>query len=96
MLRRDHRAISAAFFPKLMKFDGRFASQVTSVYTNNLFRANYSFHNLAHHTEVIPVLPHFEQRVGLLDTEKIPYVIERGERAAEEVVPYLHRILDAA
>lgn len=85
-----------AEYPRRIKSGLRFAFQVTSVYTNNLFRANYSFHNLAHHTEVVPVLPEFEQRIGLLDTEKIPYVIEQGERAAEEIAPYLHRVLEAA
>lgn len=85
-----------AEYPRRIKSGLRFAFQVTSIYTNNLLRANYSFHNLAHHTEIVPVMPEFQQRVGLLDTEKIPYVIEEGERAAAEVVPYLHRVLDAA
>jgi NTE family protein len=43
--------------------------------------------------EVIPIIPEFTQRVGLFDTDKIPYVIEEGERAAEEPVPYLRRLL---
>ena len=85
-----------AEYPRRIKSGLRFAFQVTSIYTNNLFQANYSFHNLAHHAEVIPVMPEFEERVGLMDTAKIPYVIGEGERAGEEIVPYLHRILDAA
>jgi NTE family protein len=84
-----------AAYPRRIKSGTRFAFQVTSIYTNNLFRANYSFHNLAHHAEIIPVLPEFDQHVGLLDTDKISYVIERGERAAEEVAPYLHSLLAA-
>ncbi len=82
-----------AAYPRRIKSGARFAFQVTSIYTNNLFRANYSFHNLAHHAEIIPVLP---EHVGLLDTDKISYVIEQGERAAEEVAPYLHRVLEPA
>ena len=85
-----------AAYPRRIKSGVRFAFQVTSIYTNNLFRANYSFHNLAHHAEIIPVLPEFDQHVGLLDTDKISYVIEQGERAAEEVAPYLHRVLGPA
>ena len=85
-----------AEYPRRIKSGLRFAFQVTSVYTNNLFKANYSFHSLAHHAEVVPVMPEFKERVGLMDTDKIPYVIAEGERAAEEVVSYLHRVLDAA
>src|SRR5690606_32406494 len=36
-------------YPRRIKSATRYAFQVNSVYTNNLLRANYSFHNLAHH-----------------------------------------------
>jgi NTE family protein len=81
-------------FPRRIKSATRFAFQVNSVYTNNLLRANYAFHNLAHHTEIIPVLPEFDSEIGLFDTHKIPHVIEQGERATEAQLPYLHRLLD--
>jgi NTE family protein len=74
---------------------GRFAFQVSSIMTNNLLRASFAFHGAAHHGEVIPVLPAFSRRVGLFDTHLIPYVIEEGERAAEEQLPYLRRLLAA-
>ncbi|WP_420456392.1 patatin-like phospholipase family protein [Rubrivirga sp.] len=83
-----------AELPRRVSSGLKFAFQVTSVYTNNLYRANYAFHNLAHHAEILPVMPEFDERVGLFDTGKIPYVIERGEAAAEEVVPYLRRLLE--
>jgi NTE family protein len=72
---------------------GRFAFQVSSIMTNNLLRSAFAFHGLAHHGEVIPVLPQFGRRVGLFDTAKLPYVIEEGEKAAEEQLPYLQRLL---
>ncbi|HKC26080.1 MAG TPA: patatin-like phospholipase family protein [Thermoanaerobaculia bacterium] len=74
----------------------RFAFQVSSVMTNNLLRANYAFHNLAHHSEVIPIVPVFSQRIRLFDTEKIPAIVADGERAAEEQIPYLKRLLGIA
>jgi len=80
-------------FPRRVTSGLKFAFQVTSVYTNNLFRANYAFHNLAHHAEIIPVVPEFERPVGLFSISKIPYVIEQGQRAAEEAMPYLKRLL---
>ncbi len=85
-----------AEYPRQVSSGLKFAFQVTSVYTNNLYRANYAFHNLAHHAEILPVMPEFEERVGLFSTDKISYVIEQGERAAEEAVPYLKHLLASA
>ena len=73
----------------------RFAFQLSSVMTNNLLKSNFAFHNLAHHAEVIPIIPQFTQRIRLFDTEKMPYIIEEGERAAEAQIPYLRRLLRA-
>jgi NTE family protein len=39
--------------------------------------------------------PRFSQRIRLFDIEKIPYIIEEGERAAEEQLPYLRKLLAA-
>lgn len=74
---------------------GRFAFQMSSIMTNNLLRASFAFHGLAHHGEVIPVIPRFRERVRLFDTDKIPYIIDEGERAMEEQMPYLRRLLAA-
>jgi NTE family protein len=74
---------------------GRFAFQVSSILSNNLLKSQFSFHGLAHHAEVIPILPEFRQRIRLFDTDKIPAIIEDGERAAEEQLPYLLRLLEA-
>jgi NTE family protein len=73
----------------------RFAFQLSSITSNNLLRSNFAFHNLAHHTEIVPIVPQFSESIHLFDTDKIPYVIEEGERAAEKQVPYLKRLLAA-
>jgi NTE family protein len=83
-----------AAYPRRLKSASRYAFQLNSVTTNNLLRASYAFHNLAHHAEIIPVLPEFDQSVGLFDTGKFPYVIGRGEQAAEAIVPYLRKLLE--
>lgn len=82
--------------PRRLKSATRFAFQVNSIYTNNLLRANFSFHNLAHHSEIIPILPEFDRLIGLFSTHEIPYVIKQGEAAAEAQIPYLKRLLDSA
>jgi NTE family protein len=73
----------------------RFAFQVTSMMTNNLLRANYAFHNLAQFNEVIPVLPEFDGRVGAFETSRLPHIIERGELAMEQQIPYIKRLLSS-
>ena len=71
----------------------RYNFQISSITSNNLFKTNYAFHNLAHHSEIIPILPEFEHRIRLFDTGKLPYVIEEGERAAEQQLPYIKELL---
>jgi NTE family protein len=80
-------------YPSQIRSASRYAFHVTSIYTNNLLRANFAFNNLAHHTEIIPIMPDFDRPVRLFDTHLIPYVIEEGARAAEAQLPYLHRLL---
>ena len=70
-------------------------SHLNNIYTNNLLRATFAFHNLAHHNEIIPLIPHFERSISMFDTQLIPHIIEEGERAAEEQLPYLRRLLAA-
>lgn len=71
----------------------RYNYQISSVTSNNLLKTNYSFHNLAHHSEIIPILPEFKYRIKLFDTDKLPYVIEEGERAAEAQLSYIKSLL---
>ena len=71
----------------------RYNFQVSSVTSNNLLKTNFAFHNLAHHSEIIPILPEFQHRIKLFDTDKIPYVIEEGERAAEKQLRYIKELL---
>jgi NTE family protein len=72
---------------------GRFAFQLSSIMSNNLLKSRFGFQTLAHHSEVIAVMPEFTQRIRLFDTQKIPYIIEEGERAAEQQIPYLKQLL---
>jgi NTE family protein len=83
-------------YPRRIRSATRYAFQVNSIYTNNLLRANYAFHNLAHHAEIIPILPDFDGNVGLFDTERFPHVIEMGERAMEAQLDYVQRLLEGA
>lgn len=68
-------------------------AQLNNIYINNLLRASYAFHNLAHHDEIIPMLPRFDRAIGSFDTAQIPYIIEQGAKTAEAQIPYLRRLL---
>lgn len=77
-----------------VKSAARFGFQVSTIMTNNLLRSNFAFHNLAHHSEVIPILPEFEERIRLFDTDKIPSIVAQGERAAIAHLPRLRALLE--
>lgn len=64
-----------------------------SIYMNNILKSTFAFYNAVHHAEIIPILPEFEKPVGTFDTGQIPYIIECGEKAAEEHIPYIRQLL---
>jgi NTE family protein len=66
---------------------------LNTIYMNNILRASFAFHNLAHHAEVVSMLPEFDRPINAFDAHLTPYIIEQGERAAEAQVPYLKRLL---
>jgi NTE family protein len=72
---------------------GRYAFQLSAIMSNNLLKSRFAFHSVAHHAEVIAILPEFSQRIRLFDTEKVPYIIEEGERATRQQIDYLRRLL---
>lgn len=73
---------------------GRFAMQFSSIMSNNLLRARFAFNSIAHHAEVIAIIPEFTQRIRLFDTEKVPYIIEAGAEAARAQIDYLRLLLN--
>jgi NTE family protein len=67
--------------------------QLNSIYINNIFTSTYSFYNLAHHAEIIPVIPEFEGPISMFDVGKISMMVEFGEQAARKQLPYIKRLL---
>jgi NTE family protein len=70
--------------------------QLTSIMMNNLYRSQYAFHSMAHHSEVIAIIPEFEATVGLRDLHLVPYLVECGATATEREIPYLRRLLQTS
>lgn len=69
--------------------------QHTATTVNALIRSQFAFHALAHHAEVIPVMPEFDLPVGLDDIHLLPWLVERGAQAMAGELPYLKRLLAA-
>lgn len=74
---------------------GRFAFQLSAIMSNNLLKSRFAFHSIAHHAEVIAVIPEFKQRIRLFDTAKVPYIVDEGEACARAQMPYLRQLLAA-
>lgn len=71
-------------------------SHFNSLYMNNILKSTFAFYNAAHHAEIIPILPAFDRQIGGFDHHQLPYIIEQGEKAAEEQIPYLVKLLSEA
>lgn len=82
--------------PNRVKSISRYAFYINSLMTNNLLRANFAFHNAVHHAEIISIFPEFERPIRLFDTDQFPYVIEQGEKAMLEQLPYVKRLLESS
>lgn len=70
-------------------------SHLNSLYMNNLLKAQFAFHNLSHHHEIILILPDFTGRVSTFDVHQLPAIIEAGEQTMKQHLPYLQRLLHA-
>lgn len=67
--------------------------QMTSIYMNNIFKNSFAFNNLAHHSEIFPIIPEFDSAISMFDVHKMPHIIEMGREATLEQLPHIKRIL---
>ncbi|MEI6667484.1 MAG: patatin-like phospholipase family protein [Acidobacteriota bacterium] len=95
----DAAAVVALGFdaPMPRRVDGpsRLLGRVTSAMTNNLMHANLNAAR-ASGMNLISIIPTMEQRVGLFDTEAMPYLVELGRRVAMEHLNLIRSHLEAA
>lgn len=86
----DAQAVLALGFesPMPYRIDGpsRMLAQVTSALTNNLMQARLA-EAQGNGTRLLSIVPRLERRVGLFDTEAMPYLVEAGRRATEAALP---------
>lgn len=67
--------------------------QLKAILANNLLRARLAFHSAAHHAEMIIIIPEFKLRPGRFETDRLAAIIDEGEQAALQQLPYLHHLL---
>ena len=66
---------------------------LTSIMSNNLLRASTAFYNLAHHGELISIIPQFETDIHPFDTDRILEIIQIGEAETEKHLPQIRSLL---
>lgn len=69
------------------------AAHLNSLYMNNILKSSFAFYSAASHAEIIPILPAFDRQIGGFDHHQLSYIIEQGERATEEQIPYIRQFL---
>jgi NTE family protein len=93
----DARAVLALGFeaPMPRRIDGpsRMLAQVTSALTNNLMQARLAAAGASGGAGVLALLPRLERRIGLFDTDAMPWLVQAGRRAAEAALPDILALL---
>ena len=64
----------------------RLATRITATLSNNLMQARLAAHA---DERLVPIFPVLDRRVGLFDTEAMPYLIALGRRSAEAAAPQI-------
>jgi NTE family protein len=95
----DARCVIALGFPAPMPrqvdIPSRLLAQGTSAMTNNLMHARLAAAK-ANGMRLACIFPTIERRVGLFDTEAMPYLVEAGRRATLEAMPEILKMLSAS
>ena len=71
----------------------RLLAQVTSSMTNNLMRARLAAAQSGGMC-LLRVTPQLQRRVGLFDTDAMPYLVEEGRRATEAMLPAIFALVE--
>jgi NTE family protein len=83
----------ASPMPRRIDVPTRLLAQVTSTMTNNLMEARLAAAR-ATGMRLICIFPKLERRVGLFDTDAMPYLVEAGRRATQEKLPQIRAMLE--
>ncbi len=79
--------------PQRVNNASRLLAQVTSSMTNNLMNARLAAAR-SNGMRLLRIEPTLERRIGLFDTEAMPYLVEQGRQAAIKMLPAIYALLD--
>ncbi len=91
-----HAVIAMGFnapMPQRINGPSRLLAQVTSAMTNNLMNAKIAVAQ-AGGMRLLRISPTLERRIGLFDTQAMPYVVEEGRKATEMALPKIYKLLE--
>ena len=91
-----HAVVALGFdapMPHRVNGPSRLLAQVTSSMTNNLMRARLDAAESAG-MRLLRIVPKLQRRVGLFDTEAMPYLVEEGRLATEAMLPSIFALLE--
>ena len=72
---------------------GNYAMQMFNILINQLLAKSFAFYNLAHHSEIIMIIPEFPESIRVNEASKIPFIIEQGEKEARHQISYIRELL---
>ena len=70
-----------------------YAMQMFNILVNQLLARSFAFYNLAHHSEIIMIIPEFLEGIKVNEVSKIPFIIQQGEIEARKQIGYLKELL---
>lgn len=94
---QDAKAVLALGFdapmPQRVNGPSRLLAQVTSSMTNNLMRARLAAAESAG-MRLLRIEPTLDRRIGLFDTESMPYLVNEGRKATELALPRIFKLIE--
>lgn len=70
-----------------------FAAQMFNILVNQLLYRKFAFYNLATHSEIITIVPHFEATIKVNEVNSVPFIIEQGRNEILKHVAHLRQAL---
>ena len=81
--------------PKLpnVSSPGNFINQMFTILINELLKLKMAFYSLAHHSEIILIIPEFKEDIQLTETNRIPEIVALGEEETKKHIDYIKRLI---
>ena len=76
--------------PRQLSSASRLATQITATLSNNLLDSQL---NRADTARTVLLMPELDRRVGLFDTDAMPYLLQLGRESAQAALPGLRALL---